>query len=280
MDRRVFLKDGALALALVSAIKPVFGQKQTLSIGVLPNVSARVIATQYEPLQNHFNQKLDKTVALSTAPDWASFYRNAKAEQYDIVVAAAHVGRLMQVDLGFRPIASYQPNIKGLFVTSKLNTEPLAKWIKGSKIAVANPASLLAFESDRWLDQQGFKVDSDYRLAHVRGDDSVGLSILRGDTVAGILSMGELNSHPAALKEQLMIAQIFAEVPSFLVLASKRLTDVAGSGLGKQLAEFSANSAEGRQFEDRTGFRIISQINDKDLKSMDAFVDKTRRLVA
>jgi phosphonate transport system substrate-binding protein len=279
MDRRVFLEKGALAAALVYAVKPSFAQKQALSIGVLPNVSARIIATQYEPLQNHFNQKLDKNISLSTAPDWASFYRNVKADQYDIVVAAAHVARLMQVDLGFRPIASYQPNIKGLFITSKLNVEPTAKWIKGSKVAVANPASLLAFEGERWLDQQGFKSEADYRMSHVRGDDSVGLSILRGDSSAGILSMGELNAHPAAVKEQLQISQVFAEVPSFVVLANKRIGEAAGSTLAKQLSEFSASTAEGKLFEERSGFKILSQVNDKDLKNMDAFIDKTRRLV-
>jgi phosphonate transport system substrate-binding protein len=279
MNRRELVIKGALALGVMSKLQIAVGQGKPLQVGVLPNVSARVLATQYEPFQVHLAQKIERQVIVSTAPDWSSFYRNVKADQYDLVVSAIHVGRLMQVDLGLRPLANYQPNIKGLFVTTKTNAEKGVPGVKGSQVAVANPASLVAFEAERWLDRQGFKIDSDYKTLRVRGDDSVGLTLVRGESAAGILSMGEFNAHPPAIRDQLKIVQVFVEVPSFVVLASPRLTQEVASTFAKQLAEFSEASAEGKQFEERTGFKIKGNVNDKDLQSMDIFLDKTRRLI-
>jgi phosphonate transport system substrate-binding protein len=279
MKRRELITKGTIALSLFSKIQGVQAQNKPINIGVLPNVSARIIATQYEPMQNYLGQKLDRTVTVSTATDWASFYRNAKADQYDVIVSAVHVARLMQLDLGMRPIASYQPNIKGLFITTKTSSEQSAKAVKGQQISMANPASLVAFESERWLDRQGFKLDSDYKVLKVRGDDSVGATLIRGESAAGVLSMGEFNSHPQQIRDQLKIVQIFAEVPSFVVLTNPKFNLEFGANLAKQLGEFSELSTDGKLFEDRTGFKIKAIVNDKELAMMDAFVDKTRRLM-
>jgi phosphonate transport system substrate-binding protein len=279
VNRRDLVVRGALALGIFSKFDIAKGQSRPLQVGVLPNVSARILATQYEPFQSYLSQKIDRQVMVSTAPDWSSFYRNVKADQYDLVVAAIHVARLMQVDLGLRPLANYQPNVKGLFVTTKANAEKNVQGVKGSQLALANPASLIAFEAERWLDRQGVKVEADYKILRVRGDDSVGLTLVRGESAAGILSMGEFNSHPPAIRDQLKILQVFVEVPSFVVLASPRLTQETASTFAKQLGEFSEASADGKLFEERTGFKIKGHVNDKDLQAMDVFLDKTRRLI-
>jgi phosphonate transport system substrate-binding protein len=280
MKRRELITNGTLALGLMSKFHSVKAQSKPINIGVLPNVSARIIATQYEPVQSYLSSKLDRSITVSTAPDWTSFYRNAKADQYDVIVAAVHVARLFQLDFGMRPIASYQPNIKGLFITAKTVVEQSVKVVKGQQVSMANPASLIAFESERWLDRQGFKVDTDYKILKVRGDDSVGATLIRGESAAGILSMGEFNAHPQQIRDQLKIVQIFAEVPSFVVLVNQKVNLEFGTTLAKQLGEFSELSAEGKLFEERAGFKIKAIVNEKELSMMDAFVDKTRRLMA
>jgi phosphonate transport system substrate-binding protein len=282
MNRRELLLKGGLAYSLLGALPMAItgarAQAKPLQIGVLPNVSARIIATQYEPLQSYLTQKLDRNVSVSTATDWAAFYRNTKAEQYDVVVAAVHVARLMQIDLGLMPIASYTPNIKGLFIMAKTATDTSVQALKGSKLVLANPASLLAFEGEYWLEKQGLKAGADYSIMSVRGDDSVGLTLIRGDACGGMLSVGEFNQHPPSVKEQLKIIQNYTEVPSFVVLAHPRIVNPLKADLVKQLSEFS-DCAEGKAFEGKTNFKIRSQVNDKELAAMDLYLEKTRRLM-
>jgi phosphonate transport system substrate-binding protein len=280
VDRRQLLKQGALALGLVSSWQTGKAQTRVFNIGVLPHASARTIASQYEPLQNFLSPKLDATVAISSAPDWASFYRNVKLDQYDLIVAAAHVARLIQLDLGLQTIASYQPKIKGLFITQKSQIVTSPVYLKGKQIALSNPASLVSFEAERWLEGHGMKAGADFKLLEVRGGDSVGLSVLRGEATAGFICESDFQAQASHVRSQLTIASTFTEVPNFVVLAGKRFSQTAGIALSKQLQRFSEYDQEGKVFQERSGFKIIAQINDIELKAMDTFLDKTRRLLA
>jgi hypothetical protein len=49
MNRREVMIKGALALGIMSNLQITRGQNKPLQVGVLPNVSARILATQYEP---------------------------------------------------------------------------------------------------------------------------------------------------------------------------------------------------------------------------------------
>jgi phosphonate transport system substrate-binding protein len=279
MEHRRLLLQATFGLGLLSKTKIGLTQSKPLHIGVLPNVSPKQIHLQYEPMQHYMGQKLDGGVTVSTTQDWSSFYKNVKADKYDIVISAIHVARLMQLDFGLRPIATYQPNIKALLITKKGQPDLKSALSQGMDISLSNPASLVAMEGDRMLEKAGLKRGIDFNYVTVKGDDSVGLTLIRGAAAAGILSMGEFNAHPQEVKDQLQTLQVFAEVPSFVVMASKRLESATGNEIGRQLADFSESSADGKLFEKKSGFRIMSKVNQLELISMDVFVDKTRRLL-
>jgi phosphonate transport system substrate-binding protein len=279
MEHRRRLLQATLGLSLFSKTKIGSTQSKPLQIGVLPNVSPKLIQSQYEPMQQYMGQQFDGGVLVSTTQDWSSFYKNVKADKYDVVISAIHVARLMQIDFGLRPIATYQPNIKALLITKKGHTDLKAALSKSMEISLANPASLVAMEGDRMLERSGLKLGVDFNYSTVKGDDSIGLTLIKSAAAAGILSMGEFNAHPPEVKEQLQILRVFAEFPSFVVMTSKRLDFASGNEIGKQLVDFSESSADGKLFEKKSGFRIISKVNHLELISMDVFVDKTRRLL-
>lgn len=248
-----------------------------LEVGVLPNVSARVLISQYEPMQSYLTQRLDQTVTVSTAPDWREFYQRVKRGEYQVVIAAANVARLMEVDLGYKPILAYDPKIPALLIAAKgANSNPAAL-LKGKNIAMANPASLVVFEGINWLSKQGLESGRDFQTSVVRRDDSVGSAVIRGESAAGILSMGEFRGHPEALREQLVIVATMAEVASFVVSVGKEMPSEKVNQLRAALLTFSQNSEDGKQFFQRSGFRAISPVNERELTALDAYVEKTRK---
>lgn len=248
-----------------------------LELGVLPNVSARVLVTQYEPMQSFLSQRLGRSVAVSTAPDWREFYLRVRKGDYDVVVAAANVARLMERDLGYRPLLAYEPRIPAILIAAKGADSTLNPLISGKTVAFSNPASLVAFEGQGWLSQRGLEAGRNYQTLAVRRDDSVGSAILRGEAAAGILSMGEFRAHPEAVRDQLTVVATMTEVPSFIVATRKDLASAQVDAIRTALLAFSQGSEEGRQFFQRSGFRAISPIADKDLAGLDAFVDRTRK---
>jgi phosphonate transport system substrate-binding protein len=280
MNRRIAIKQGGLALSLLSPLSKTLAQYQPVNIGVLPHVNARVIATQYEPMQQFLSHKLDARVMVSTAPDWSGFYTNTKNGDYDIVIAAANVARLMQIDLGLTPVACFHPKIQGLIVTHQHDSLQPTKSKLGARIAIANPASLVAIEAEDWLEKQGLRVGMDFQFVRVKGETSIGMLVAQKEATAGVMTSYGFQSQTREIKAQLQIHKTFAEAPGFVVLASRRFVQGLGKSLTEQLEEFSNTSLEGKQFTERSGFKILNQVNNKDLVSMDAYLEKTKRLIS
>jgi phosphonate transport system substrate-binding protein len=284
MHRRLFFTQNLLTLAAIAQLQPInafaLSQSRTFNIGVLPHISTRAMAIQYEPLRTYFSQETNVLSTVSTAPDWKSFYENTRAGQYDLVIAAAHVARLMQTELGLTPIASYYPTIKGIFIASKSKKMTSPKSARNGFIATANPASIIDFESERWLaSTHQMKRGEDYQCLHVRGGDSVALSVVRDEAAAGIMCLSDLASQPEAIKDKIDVVSVFVEVPNFIALTGKVIVRKEQIWLSKNLVKFSESTALGRTFEERTGFRFGQQPLESQMKAMDIYGEKTLRLL-
>jgi phosphonate transport system substrate-binding protein len=279
VDRRSLLQ-GSVALGFSSGWQKALAGGAQFHVGVMPTLSARIIAAQYEPMQAYLSKKFESTVMLSTAPDVASYYRNIQADNYDVVVTAAHVARLIQTQHGFLPIANFQPNVKCILVTSKGSDSFLKSLLKIPQIAHSDPASLLTFEAEKWLEKQGLKAGTDFELNRVRSAENIGIAIVRGEASAGITSMNAFLAYPAAVREKLSVSQLISEVPAFYILAAPRVSPITIAKLTAHYSTFSEKSSEGKEFESRTTFRVAPILNEKELVKMDSYIDKTRKILS
>lgn len=276
--RRTIL--GSMAAAGGMWLFPAHAQPTgTLTIGVLPNVSARVLATHYEPLLAPLSERLGRSVQFATAPNWKDFYSRTKQGDYDVVVSAANVARLAERELGFKPIAQYEPTIPGLLVVKKGVTGDVSTLLKGQTLVFSNPSSLVAFEGLRWLEQKGLVMDEQFRSLQVKADDSVGRVILRGEAVAGVLSGGEFRAHPEDIRNQLVVHTQFADVPGFVVAIHPRTDAATFDALQGFFLKLNPSAEPGKTFFERSGFKGIGPAKADALTSMDAYLAKTRRLI-
>jgi phosphonate transport system substrate-binding protein len=270
VDRRQVLKTTAIAFASMVEMRPIAAKAGTFSIGVLPHLSARTLAEQYQPLQAYLTDAMKSKVVVSTAVDWRHFYSNVKAGEYDLIITAAHIARLMQLELGLHPIASYHPNIKGVFIAAKSSKITSPVLAKNQRIASANPAALINLQAERWLETTyQMRKDTDYQSVQVRGADSVPISILTGDSTAGIVCLSDLEAMTDAIKKRIQVVSVFTEVPGFVVLTGREIGLEQSSSLTKQLLRFSEATTEGETFESRTGFRIAAAPHDRQMQLMD-----------
>jgi phosphonate transport system substrate-binding protein len=255
---------------------------QVLRLGVLPTASVRILATQYEPLQTHLSQQLKMKAVLSTAADWSGFYQGLKMGQYDLITASAHVTRLAQVETGLIPIASFNPKVRGIFIASKrANVNDIAALIRGRQIALANPASLIAFQAEQWLNTTfGTKAGLDFSFGRVRGADNVAPSIVIGDSVAGIMCRSEFMLQPDSIKQQLQVVYSFEEQPGFILSSTKASFDLMGPRIKSAIEGFSDSSALGKTFFERSGLKLLAQVNQTELSAMDIYLEKMRKLLS
>ena len=254
--------------------------RATLEIGVLPNISARVLLAQYQAMREYLAREMKQPVQVSTAPNWTAFHQRTLALEYDVVVTAANLARLAQLDRGYVPLLSYAPAIKGMVVCASAKPIKTVAELRGQSLALSNPQSLVTLRGMQWLAENGLQRDRDFKTVNTPTDDSVGNVVVRGDAVAAMLSGGEYRAIPDAVKAQLQVLTTFAEVAGFVVMASPRLTAVQARAIKDHLQSFAAGSDEGKAFFASSGFSGMGEPAAGLMESMDTYVEPTRRVMA
>lgn len=246
-----------------------------LTLGVLPNISARVLLTHYQPMREYLQQTLGRAVEVVTANDFRAFAQATREGKYDAVVTASNLGRVAQVDSRWTPIAQYEPGIPALLVGLASREAPVTQ-LRGKALALANPQSLVALVGLRWLNGQGLQQGRDFQVVRTPNDDSLGAVLLNGEAPFAIMSMGEFRAKPEAMRQSLRIVRQITTVPGFFVMANPALPAAQRQRLKALILALPA-SADGARFFELSGFRGIREIADADLTFADPFNDLTRR---
>lgn len=247
-----------------------------LTIGVLPNVSARVLFAAYQPMREHFERELGQKVEIATAPDFKTFSERTFKGDYDLVVIAPNLGRVAQLDAGWELLGVYEPRIPALAVTAVENPDNSAAQIRGKALAMANPQSLVALVALDWLRGQGLQAGSDFRTVVTANDDSLGSVLRSGEAPVAIMSRGELRAKPPEMQARLRVMHEIAQVPGFFVMANPRL-DAARRRRLKSLILGFPTTDDGKRFLGLAGFTGIRESTEADLRFLDPFNETTRR---
>lgn len=273
------LTAALLASPLLLASRAPRAMLAPLQFGVLPNISARILLAQYQPFRLFLEQELDRAVEVVTAPGLRAFHARTMAGEYDLVVTAANLGRLAQLDAGLQPVAIYEPRIPGVLVTHRDHPLTDIRQARGSRVAMANPISLVALTFREWVAQYGLAFGRDLDVAEARNEDSLALLLASGEARFAVMSAGEFRAIRADLRETLVIAREFTQVSGFLVLLGPRIDPVQARRIGNCLALFPQTEI-GRNFLAAGGFTNLRRVTPADLAAVDLVIPETRRLLA
>ncbi len=262
----------------LTTIEPASAQQSTASfgIGVLPNVSARVILTSYQPMREYFERELKRGVDIATAPDLRAFAENTRRGDYQLIVTAANLGRVAQVDSNWHPLAIYDPKIPAILVALADNANASVTQLRGKFLALANPQSLVALAGLEWLGVQGLRHGADFKTVTAANDDSLGAVLRTGEAPLAIMSMGEFRAKPEAMRNTLRVVTEIAKLPGFLVMANPGLPAAEVKRLKTLILAFPQTD-EGKKFFALSGFANIREVTEPELKTLDSFNDITRQ---
>ena len=125
---------------------------------------------------------------MVTATDFTAFHKSTMAGEYDLVVTAAHLARLAQIEAGYIPLAAYQSVNQALLVTSKADPLKSIKDLRGNKIATLDRVALISLQTKVWLEKQGLYEDKDYQLLKTSSHNSSVYSVLSGESKLAIIA--------------------------------------------------------------------------------------------
>jgi len=265
---------GILFSAGVKAAEPTLDGK-TLVIGVAPHTSARALFTSYQPLRLFLQTRLQRDVRIVSAPNFEEFMRRALAGRYDIAITTGHQARLLQTDVVFLPLVTYQADFRVVWVKAANNqTIKRLEDLNGRKVLSLGPGSLTWLWSRQQLTERGVVPAN---VGFVSASDSVAELIVSGAVAAAALSQANVDRLDARLGRQL---QVFERSPSFLgrvYMLHPRLADEYAS-LRQALAAFALTDAAQTYFQ-RSKLSGYREVQSAELVAMEPYAQALREQI-
>jgi phosphonate transport system substrate-binding protein len=278
--RRALASAAAGLIASPALPRAAAAQAAPLQLGVMPNVSARILMGQYQPVRGYLAEQLGRPVEVVTAPGLQPFHERSLAGAYGVVVTAANLGRVAQLDAGLRPVAIYEPRIAGVLVAHRDHPLDDLGLLRGRQVAMTNPQSLVALRFQHWLRAEaGLVVGQDVQALHARNEDSLAQLLGGPSTPLAVMSRGEFNAIRPEIRDTLVVRQEFERVPGFWVLLARDTPPAEAAAIEAALGRFGTTDVA-RQFFQATGFTAIRPITAADMAELDSVAEETRRLLA
>ncbi len=265
-------------LLLCLALAWLSGPVQAFTIGVLPIHSTRVLVERYEPLRAYLERLLQQPVRIESAPDFARYQARTLRGDFDLAITAAHFARMAQKDLGFQPIAQFQPDHDSLLIFSM--DRPLAspQDLKGKQLAVIDRLAITVMATIEYLDKQGLESDRDYKVVEHRTHSSVAHSLVTGLSAAAVTTSQGLLQIPDDIRSKLVVHKHIADIPAFMFVVKPDLPRNQVERNKTLLMDFPRES-EGIDFLGHTGYTKIRPISEATMKRVDPYLKETRKVL-
>lgn len=268
---RLLTFSGWILAGLLALCSPqVTAEETPLVVGVLPTLSPRVLLNNYQPFRVYLERTLKRPVEMVTAMNFTAFHKSTMAGDYDIVVTAAHLGRLAQLEGRYVPLATYKSSNRALLLTSKEAPLKSIQDLRGHSIACLDSLALITGQTRVWLEKQGLKEQIDYRLLEASSHNSAAYSVLSGESALAIISPAGWKQMPANIRDATQVFTTLPAVPGIMWLANPNLTREV-LRLKWAVLNFSPNVPEAKQFFEVTGYQGMREITADEMKSLDPY---------
>lgn len=266
-----------LCLLLSTAVYAGDGRDETLALGIFPNLSARAIVALYQPLQANLEKSLQQRVQTYSAPDFKSFVERTFRREYDVIVIAPHLARLVQTEAGFVPLFRYSQELHAMVVAAKSSEIRTVEELRGKTVALPDRLAVMPVLGLRLLRNRGL-ADNDFRIYPAASHSNAALSVQRGEAQAAIIGSVPYAQLPQELRSGLRIIATSESIPNQFILANPNLAPARIEAIRKALLDFAA-SAEGRQFFENNGFGGLKPASEADLKKMEPYARDAHNLL-
>jgi phosphonate transport system substrate-binding protein len=226
MNRRSFL-GGAATLALTAPIASAFAQGANpakIRVALLPDENAATLIQNAQPLKNHLEKALDKTIELVVTTDYSSMIEAMRFGRIEIayfgpfsyVLAKSRAPEIEPFAVG---IDKGKPFYNSIIISQAGGPVKTIDDIKGKNFGYGDQASTSSHLMPRaFIQKSGLYGDKDYRAVHLGTHDAVARAVQNGQVHAGALSKAifeNLISRKMIDKDKLHVVAITPPIPNY-----------------------------------------------------------------
>jgi len=267
---RSWLRQNQFLLWLLVAAPCVSHADGEITLGVLPYVTAGKLVEYHTPLKNYIAESLGRPVVLITAPDLLGFVERTEKSEYDLILTAPHFGRLAERRDGYQVVARTMNEIQAAFLVRKDSDVQRLEDLKGKRIMVAQPISMMYQLSVGTLEKKGLVPGKNITIVEARTNNNAMTAPLRNEAEAGITGILLWGLATAEQKEQLRLIGTSPSMPGFVLMAHKRVPKRDVDKLRKALLSFRT-TPQGEAYFAASGLKDFVLMDSATMSSIDPY---------
>ncbi len=268
-----------LCLGSLLAVLPASGgEPAPLRLAVHPYASTLALINTHRPLAEHLSASLGQKVEFYTAPNFEAFIDTLMSGGYDIAISPPHFA-VMAMEKSYVPLVHYQSKLEPLLVVRA--DSPLRKPsdFRGKRIAMADKTAFIRIVAVKWLADNGLVAGRDYEIVERPSHGATVAATAAGEADAGLATDSALRQLPPDLQQKVRSINTGLRFPHLFTMAHRRLGDPLIARINSALLTFP-ETAEGRQFMERSGFLGYQKISDEEVRVMKPYVEMYRQMEA
>tara|TARA_R110001583_G_scaffold69129_7_gene196225 strand:- start:4540 stop:5316 length:777 start_codon:yes stop_codon:yes gene_type:complete len=250
----------------------VNAQEDTITFGIVPQQSAKILAKLWTPIIEQLSQQSGLNIVFRTAKDIPTFEKRLKLGDYDIAyMNPYHYIEFHQL-AGYEAIAKQKDKtIMGVMVAKTDGKINSIYDLEGMQLAFPAPASFAAtILSQAELNRLNISFTPIYVSSH----DSVYLNVSRGFFPAGGGINRTLNNMPTEIKSTLKTIWQSAKYTSHAIATHPRINSVSREKLLNALINMN-NSEQGKELLKSINFKGFEKALNSDWDDVRALHIKT-----
>lgn len=271
---------GASGLALVAQARPPasdLAARTPLRVGIIPYLPPGGVVRSYQPLREHLATRLQRSVQIFTAPDFAALATDAMQGRLDLVSLPVHLARLAAIDWGHRILArTAGPPVPLLLLVREESTIDRPAALRGLRIGVFDPLSVTALKLDTWLQGHGLTPRLDVGIDVRRTVASLLIALERDDVQAAAVTQSVIAHLSPAQRARYRVAFTYGDADRLLWLSPPSLPVTEAERLREALLGFD-NPVERARQGPAHAFEPASL---QDTESAEAMTARARQLLA
>ena len=267
---RSWLKRIQFLLLLLGVMPCVLHAEGEITLGVLPYVTAGKLVEYHTPLKNYIAENLGRPVALITAPDFSGFVERTGKHEYDLILTAPHFGRLAERRDGYQVVVRTLNEIQAAFLVRKDSDIQRLEDLKGKRIMVAQPISMMYQLGVGTLEKKGLVPGKNITIVEARTNNNALSAPLRNEADAGVTGILLWGLAKDEQKEQLRLIATSPSMPGFLLMAHKRIPKRDVDKLRKALLSFHT-TPRGEAYLTTAGMKGFGLMDSATMSSLDPY---------
>lgn len=252
-------------------------ERNEVSFGIEPLLSARTLATSFQTLRDYIGEKSGSKVVLDTAPNYERFLQQLLAGDFDIAFVGPHSSLLAAQKAGYSHLFKCEGGMRAVLIVDRNSPFKKPQDLKGKMVALPDVHTLGAMLGSEFFRPPLTSPAVEVNFKYNDFSNTAAMMLLRGDASAAVVIQATLGLMSPEIQNNIRVVAESKLVPHMVVVVHPRISAERRQKLHDSILEFTHITDPRRNIFVQSCTPGDKSLSEQDIKQLAPYVEELRR---